>query len=197
MALSRAPTTTTPQTKSVSVTFPTPMVVAANGLAGLHVEFDIPKSLEIVSGQVTGVITPVIFATAVKASDAEGKVTELAGTLSAVSTANSSFTMQGAVGTQLTVVVNSSTTFNQGFSLATMPAMGTFVALQGTVQKDGSILASDVEVITTDSAFVAGRVLAFTATSQGRSKPLLCGWMRSAEEPPLYSTPSRPSTLPP
>ena len=160
-----APTTTTPQTKSVGVTFPTPMVVAANGLAGLHVEFDIPKSLEIVSGQVTGVITPVIFATAVKASNAEGKVTELAGTLSAVSTANSSFTMQAAIGTQVTVVVNSSTTFNQGFSLATMPPIGTFVALQGTVQKDGSILASDVEVITTDSAFVAGRVLAFTATA--------------------------------
>ena len=160
-----APTSTTPQTTSVTVTFPAPMVVAADGLAGLHMEFDIPKSLEVVTGQVTGVITPVIFATAVKASDAEGKITELAGTLAAVSTANSSFTMQGPVGTQLTVAVNDSTTFNQGFSLATLPATGTFVALQGTVRKDGSILASDVEVITTDSAFVSGRVLAFTATS--------------------------------
>ena len=160
-----APTSTTPQTTSVTVTFPAPMVVAADGLAGLHMEFDIPKSLEVVTGQVTGVITPVIFATAVKASDAEGKITELAGTLAAVSTANSSFTMQGPVGTQLTVAVNDSTTFNQGFSLATLPATGTFVALQGTVRKDGSILASDVEVITTDSAFVSGRVLDFTATS--------------------------------
>ena len=65
----------------------------------------------------------------------------------------------------MTVAVNSSTTFNQGFSLATLPAVGTFIALQGTAQKDGSILASDVEVITTDSSFVTGRVLAFTATA--------------------------------
>jgi hypothetical protein len=40
--------------------------------------------------------------------------------------------------------------------------MGAFVALQGTARQDGSILASDVEVITADSAFVSGRVLAFT-----------------------------------
>ncbi len=55
-----APTSTTPQTTSVTVTFPTPMVVAADGLAGLHMEFDIPRSLEVVAGQVTGLITPVI-----------------------------------------------------------------------------------------------------------------------------------------
>ncbi len=52
--------------------------------------------------------------------------------------------------------------FNQGFTLPTLPTTGAFVALQGTMRKDGSVLASDVEVITTDSAFVAGRVLAFT-----------------------------------
>jgi hypothetical protein len=41
------PTSTTPQTTSETVAFPTPMVVAANGLAGLHMEFDIPKSLAV------------------------------------------------------------------------------------------------------------------------------------------------------
>lgn len=126
-------------------------------------EFDIPKSLAVDgTGQVTGVVTPVIFAEAVKATDAEGQITELTGTIAAVSTANSSFTMQGPLGTQVTVAVNSSTTFNQGFTLPTLPGTGAFVSLQGTVRQDGSILASDVEVITTDSAFVSGRVLAFT-----------------------------------
>jgi hypothetical protein len=161
-----APTSTAPQTKSVTVTFPTPMVVAANSLVGLHMEFDIARSLAVDgTGQVTGVITPVMFAEAVKATDAEGQITELTGRIAAVSTANSSFTMQGPIGTQITVAVNDSTTFNQGFTLPTLPGTGAFVALQGTVQKDGSILASDVEVITTDSAFVSGRVLAFTPTT--------------------------------
>jgi hypothetical protein len=128
-------------------------------------EFDIPRSLEVVAGEVTGVITPVMFAEAVKATDTEGQITELTGTIAAVSTANSSFTMQGAIGPQITVAVNDSTTFNQGFTLPTLPGTGAFVALQGTVRQDGSVLASDVEVITTDSAFVSGRVLAFTPTT--------------------------------
>jgi len=73
--------------------------------------------------------------------------------------------MQGAIGPQITVAITDSTTFNQGFTLPTLPVTGAFVALQGMVRRDGSILASDVEVITTDSAFVSGRVLAFTPTT--------------------------------
>ncbi len=162
-----SPTVAIPQTKSVTVTFPTPMVVSANGLAGLHMEFDIPRSVEVdIKGEVTGTITPVIFAEAVKATDPEGKITEFTGTVAAVSTAKNSFTMQGAIGTQVTVAVNSSTTFNGGFGLSTLPVTGGFISLQGTMRKDGSILASDVEVITdTDSSFVSGRILAFSAVS--------------------------------
>ena len=68
--------------------------------------------------------------------------------------------LQGPFGHQFTVEVNGSTNFNQGFSLTSLPASGGFVSLQGTVQQDGSILASDVEFITTDPAFVSGRILA-------------------------------------
>jgi hypothetical protein len=73
--------------------------------------------------------------------------------------------MQGPFGHQFTVAVNGSTNFNQGFTLATLPATGGFVAIQGTVQMDGSILASDVEFITTDRAFISGRILALNPTS--------------------------------
>ena len=155
-----APTSTTPQTTSVTVIFPTPMVVAANAVAGLRMEFDIPGSLAVAAGQVTGAITPVIYAEAVKATDAAGQITELTGTIAAVSTAHNSFSMQGPIGSQITVAVDSGTTFNQGFTLSTLPT-GAFTAIQGTVRKDGSILASDVELISSDSAFVSGRVLAF------------------------------------
>ena len=41
------PTSTNPQTTSVAVTFPAPMVVGANGLAGMHTEFDIRQSLAV------------------------------------------------------------------------------------------------------------------------------------------------------
>jgi hypothetical protein len=161
-----SPTSTSPQTTSVTVSFPTPMIVGANGLAGLHTEFDIRQSLAVDgSGQITGVITPVMFIEAVKATDPDGQITDLAGTVASVNTASNSFMLQGPFGHLFTVDVNSSTNFNQGFTLATLPTSGGFLSLQGTVQADGSILASDVEFITTDLAFVSGRILSTNPTS--------------------------------
>ena len=161
-----SPTSTSPQTTSVTVTFPTPMVVTANGLAGLHTEFDIRQSLEVDNtGQITGVIDPVMFIQAVKAINPEGQITDLTGTIVSVNVAGNSFLMQGPFGHQFTVNVNGSTNYNAGYSLATLPSSGGFVSVQGTVQLDGSLLASDVEFITTDLAFISGRILAINPTS--------------------------------
>lgn len=155
-----SPTTGTSTQTTVTVTFPTAMVVGSNGLAGLRMELDIRQSLALDSnGQVTGNVNPVIYANAVLASDASGQVTDLTGGLVSVSASNNSFVIQGPYGHQLTVDVNSSTKFNSGFSinnLATPAIMG----VQGAFQADGSLMASNVEVITTSQAFLSGRVLA-------------------------------------
>jgi Domain of unknown function (DUF4382) len=161
-----SPTSTNPQTTSVTVSFPTPMVVGANGLAGLHTEFDIRQSLAVDNlGQITGVITPVMFIQAVVATDPEGQITDLTGTIASVNVSGNSFVMQGPFGHQFTIDVTGSTNYNAGFTLATLPTSGGFVSVQGTVQMDGSILASDVEFITTDAAFISGRILALNPTS--------------------------------
>jgi hypothetical protein len=160
------PTSTNPQTTSVVVTFPTPMVVGASGLAGMHTEFDIRQSLAVDgSGQVTGVINPVMFIEAVKATNPEGQITDLTGTIVSVNVAGNSFLTQGPFGHQFTVDVDGNTNYNAGFTLATLPTSGGFVSLQGTVQMDGSILASDVEFVTTDLAFISGRILALNPTT--------------------------------
>jgi hypothetical protein len=161
-----SPTSTSPQTTSVTVTFPTPMVVTSNGLAGVHTEFDIRQSLAVDgTGQITGVINPVMFIEAVKATNPEGQITDLTGTIVSVNVAGNSFVLQGPFGRQFTVNVDGSTDYNNGYTLATLPTSGGFVALQGTVQLDGSLLASDVEFITTDLAFLSGRILALNPTT--------------------------------
>ena len=161
-----SPTSTSPRTTSLTVNFPTPMVVGASSLAGMHTEFDIRQSLAVDgSGQITGVINPVMFIEAVKATNPEGQITDLTGTIVSVNTASNSFVMQGPFGHQFTVDVNGSTDYNQGFTLATLPTSGGFVSIQGTVQMDGSVLASDVEFITTDLAFISGRILALNPAS--------------------------------
>ena len=119
------PTSTTPQTTSVTVTFPAPMVVTANGLAGMHTEFDIRQSLEVDNtGQITGVIDPVMFIEAVKAINPEGQITDLAGTIVSVNVAGNSFLMQGPFGHQFTVNVNGSTNYNAGYTSGHIAYLG-------------------------------------------------------------------------
>jgi len=153
---------------SVTVNFPSPMVVSTNGLAGLKMDMDIRQSVAVDSnGQVTGAINPVIYVKATKASDPDGQVTDLMGGLVSVNSASNSFVLQGPYGRQLTVDVNNSTAFNSGWNINDMAAPA-FVAVQGYFQADGSLMASGVEVITTAHSFISGRVLAETTNSSGQ-----------------------------
>jgi hypothetical protein len=159
------PTTNSATQTTVTVNFPTAMLVGSNGLAGLRMEFDIRQSVAVDgNGQVTGVVNPTIYANAVLASDSSGQVTDLTGGLVSVSAASNSFLIQGPYGHQLTVYINSSTQFNSGWNINNL-ATPEFVGVQGAYQADGSLMASNVEVITTAQTFLSGRVLAVNPTS--------------------------------
>jgi hypothetical protein len=149
---------------TVTIPFPSgqPLVVGSNGLAGLHIDFDIEDSLTTSGGQITGKINPVINIAAVSASQEMGEITEFTGNL--VSTSSSSFLMQGPYGMPRTIDVNSNTQYNGSNTLNTLVA-NSIVSVVGTVQADGSILAKYVEMITTDQAFISGRILAVNPSS--------------------------------
>lgn len=154
-----------PTTTTVSVSFPSSMVVGANGLAGLRMDFDIRQSVAVDgSGNVTGVVSPVIYARAVKATDSDAQVTDLVGGLASVDASANSFVIQGPYGHQLTIDVNSSTQFNTGWTINNL-ATPAIVGVQGYFQADGTLMASSVEVITTSQAFISGRVLAINPTT--------------------------------
>jgi hypothetical protein len=152
---------------TVTVSFPSgkPLVVGSNGLAGLHMDFDLRDSLAIDgsgnliinNGQIA--INPMVDVMAVSASDDLGQITDFRGNVVSVNTALNSFVMQGPYGFQETIDVNSNTQYNGSNSLSSLTANG-IVSVEGTVQADGSILASSVELITTDKAFISGRILA-------------------------------------
>ncbi len=157
---------------TLTVNFPTSMVVGANGLAGLRMDMDIRDSLatdgngNLIITNNTVAVNPVIFAKATHASDPDGQVTDLMGGLVSVNASGNSFVLQGPYGRQLTIDVNSGTTFNSGWSINNM-ATPEFVAVQGQFQADGSLIASGVEVITTAQSFVSGRVLQVINNSSG------------------------------
>lgn len=183
---------------TMTVNFPTPMLVGSNGLAGLKMEFDIRQSVAVDgNGQITGVINPVLYIKATKASDPDGKVTDLTGGLVSVDAANNSFVIQGPYGRQLTVYVNNSTQFNSGWNINDL-ATPAFIGVQGSFQADGSLLADDVEVITTSQSFVSGRILQITNNGAGQAQSVTM-WI--GETGALISSanraPSRPSTSAP
>jgi Domain of unknown function (DUF4382)/Domain of unknown function (DUF5666) len=149
---------------TVTIPFPpgAPLVVSNNGLAGLHIDFDVDDSLLTSGGQITGVINPVINIAAVSASEELGEISEFTGNV--VSVGSSSFQMQGPYGMPRTIDVNSNTQYNGSNSLATLTP-NAIVSIIGVVQADGSLLAKYVELITTDKAFISGRVLAVNPNS--------------------------------
>ncbi len=151
---------------TVTVPFPTgaPLTVGSNGLVGLRIDFDIADSLVKSNGQFTGAINPVVNISAVSASAEVGQITDFTGNVVSVNQSGNSFLMQGPYGMPRTIDVNSSTQYNGSNSLGTLTT-NAIVSLVGTMQDDGSILATDVELITTDQAFVSGRVLAVNPTS--------------------------------
>ena len=170
------PNNQTPYT--VTVNFPTAMVVGANGLAGLKMDMDIKDSLatdangNLVINNNTVAVNPVIYIKATKASDPDGQVTDLMGGLVSVNTGNNSFVLQGPYGHQLTVYVNGSTQFNSGWSINNL-ATPAIVGVQGAFQADGSLLATGVEVITTSQSFISGRVLQVTNNSSGVAQQIV------------------------
>ena len=151
---------------TVTVPFPSgkPLVVSSNGLVGLHIDFDVDDSLVTSGGQITGTVNPVINIAAVSASDEMGEITDFTGNVVSTSSSSNSFQMQGPYGMPRTIDVNSSTQYNGSNSLGTLTT-DAIVSVIGTVQADGSILAKYVELITTDKAFISGRVLAVNPTS--------------------------------
>jgi len=158
---------------SITVNFPTAMVVGSNGLAGLRMDMDIRQSLAVDgNGQVTGAVNPVIYVTATKASEPEGQITDLVGGLVSVNSSNDSFVLQGPYGHQLTVYVGNTTLFNSGWSIGSMAAPA-IVGVQGQFQADGSLMASGVEVIETSQSFISGRVLQVTTDQTGAAQQLV------------------------
>jgi hypothetical protein len=147
---------------TVTVAFPngSPLTVGSSGLAGLHMDFDLHQSLAVDgNGQITGSVNPTIDVMAVSASEELGEITDFTGSVLSVNTSANTLTVQGPYGFQEVIDTNSNTLFNGSYTLASVP-MNAVVCVEGTVQADGSILASDVEVITTDQAFISGRILA-------------------------------------
>jgi Domain of unknown function (DUF5666) len=159
---------------TITVALTKPMVVGPSGLAGLHMEFDLRQSLAVdATGQVTGSVNPQIDLRPVRSTDSEAVITDLRGGL--VSVGTNSFVLQRIGGHDITIDVDSDTKYNGTNNLGTLVAPAV-IEVDGRVQADGSVLASEVEVVCTDAAFLSGRIVAVNpASGPAQTVTLLVG----------------------
>ncbi len=150
-------------TTTVQIALNPNLVVGENGLAGVHMHFNLQDSIETDSnGDFTGNILPQIQFRALKQTDEDCHVDELLGGVVSVDQANNQFVMQRWHGREITVKVNSQTQWSgEGSSTWTLAALqqGYTVESSGTVQADRSILADSVEVVSIDKFYLGGLVL--------------------------------------
>lgn len=159
-----------------SVALTKPLTVGSGGLAGLHFDFNLRNSIAVDNtGAITGVINPQIKVKPVTQSDPDAEVNDLIGGLVSVNTGANSFVLQRVGGHDITIDVNSSTNFSGNLTLATLPNPSV-IEVDGTVQADGSVLAESVEVVSTEKAFISGRIIAVNpATGPVQTVTLLVG----------------------
>lgn len=144
---------------TVTVALKNPLTLGSSGLVGVHMHFDLRNSLQVDSaGQVTGVVDPQITVNAVNPTDDDAQITDMRGSIVSTNTANNTFVLQKWNGKQETVTVNAQTQYNDGNSLGTL-AQGMVVEVEGQIQSDGTLLASQLDVVTVEHAYVAGPIL--------------------------------------
>lgn len=144
---------------TITVSMPSSLTLDGTNLVGLHMHFDLRNSLQTdMTGQVTGVVNPMITANVVKPDDDDAQITDLRGSVVSTDTTKNTILLQKWDGKQVTVDVNSQTTFNDGYTLATLTA-GMIAEVEGNVQSDGTILATSLEVVSTDHVMLGGPII--------------------------------------
>ena len=144
---------------TVTFTMAQPLTVTDNGLGGLHLHFDLRQSIKVDgTGNITGQVDPKIQIRTLTLNDDDSDIDELRGSLVSVDAAHNQFVIQRPNGRQFTIHVDSNTDWDGTDTINTI-APPVIMEIAGTVQADGSILATDVQAITRDSAFLEGIVL--------------------------------------
>jgi hypothetical protein len=152
-------------TSSVTYTLPTPLTLTAAAPLGLHLDFDVAKSVQVVSGQVTGNVTPTFNISVVGPTDTGAYIDEFDAAVVSVNTTAQSFVVQGPHGRQFTISVNGNTEWDNGESLSALTT-SSIVQISGELDRvDATIDADEVAILSQNGFYAAGLVTYVTPSS--------------------------------
>lgn len=147
-------------TSTVSVTLAKPLVIEQAGApAGLHLDFDLRKSIEVdANGQITGNVTPTFNVSAVNNSDKGAYIDEFVAAVVSTDAGAQSIVIQGPHGRQFTVNVNGQTEWD-GNAVFSDLTSSSIVQISGTLDRaDATIDADEVAILSQDGFYAGGQV---------------------------------------
>ncbi|MGB6743337.1 MAG: DUF4382 domain-containing protein [Terracidiphilus sp.] len=158
---------------SVTVTLAKPLVVAASGgePAGLRIDFDLAKSIELTNGAVDGTVDPTFNISTVTRTGANAHIDEFVGgvvTVPSGTTEPSSFTIEGPHGRNLTINTTSSTQWDGNASLSTL-STSDIVQVAGQMDPADQTLDADEVAILSDKNFYATGQITYVLPPTGTS----------------------------
>jgi hypothetical protein len=153
-------------TSSVSYSTSTPIVISQTGPAGLHLDFDLRKSILVDSnGNITGQVTPTFNVSAVAPSDPGAYIDEFDAAVVSVNTTAQSFVVQGPHGRQFTINVTGNTEWDNSESISSLTT-SSIVCVSGMLDKaDVTIDADEVAILSQNGFYADGQVTYVTPSS--------------------------------
>ena len=151
---------------SVSYTLAKPMVVAESGApVGLHMDFNLRKSIGVTNGQINGDVAPTFTVNGVNNNDKGAFIDEFDAAVTGTDANTQSFSIQGPHGRQFTVNVTGNTEWDGGATLSDLNS-NSIVQISGTLDRADATIDADEVVILSDSGFyAAGQVTYVNPTS--------------------------------
>ena len=146
-------------TSTVSINLAPPLIVTVAQPIGLHLDFDLAKSILVDgSGQITGQVKPTFNIGVVGTGDSGAYIDEFDAAVVSVNAAAQSFVIQGPHGRNFTVNVSGSTEWDNGESLSSLTT-SSIVQVSGILDKvDATIDADEVAILSQSGFFADGQV---------------------------------------
>jgi len=153
-------------TNTVTQTLPTPLVVSAEGPVGIHMDFRLDKSIQVLNGQITGDVNPTLDINAVGPSAPGAYIDEFIAAVVNPTASSQSFTIQGPHGRTFTVNVNGQTEWDNGEGLSDLTSTS-IVQISGTLDRADATIDADEVAILTQNGFYAGGLVTWVQPSSG------------------------------
>jgi hypothetical protein len=155
-------------TSTITVNLTNPLVITQAGTpAGLRVDFDLRKSIQVDSnGNITGDVTPTFNVTSVANTDPGGYIDTFDAAVVSVSSGGQSFVVQGPHGENFTVNVSGGTEWENNESISNLTT-SSIVTISGTLDKADQTIDADDIAILSQQGFYAGGLVTYVTPSTG------------------------------